>query len=249
MYWIQRSGAHICETVHKRFFKSPFHPPQPASAATLSPFDQTQAPAPPRFPAKPIKQFPEISPKWTILSAIFITMRFTSSKTINCLEMRVWSFLYWSARLLQFLDFSKGWKIDVDVYSTHLEVLGDPSACCSIKVVYPYFQILREAFPRTPFQMFRWGQCTYLPIIPFKVCLRTHLCKFLDGHPLVLVVVKLFEDLVKVFLRLVLLPVSLHCHKSHDCYAMRWLLGAIWKFNPNFHLFSWMFLTTGSGTE
>ena len=43
----------------------------------------------------------------------------------------------------------------------------------------------------------------------------THLCELPDGHPLILIVVKLFEDLVKVFPRLVLFPVSLDCHKSH----------------------------------
>ena len=57
--------------------------------------------------------------------------------------------------------------------------------------------------------------CTYHPFDD----MFTHLCELPDGHPLILIVVKLFEDLVKVFLRLVLFPVPLDCHKSHYYYV------------------------------
>ena len=45
--------------------------------------------------------------------------------------------------------------------------------------------------------------------------LNIHLCELPDRNPLILVVVELLEDLVNVFLRLVLLTISLHCHESH----------------------------------
>ena len=45
--------------------------------------------------------------------------------------------------------------------------------------------------------------------------LDIYLCELPDRNPLILVVVELLEDLVNVFLRLVLLTISLHCHESH----------------------------------